>query len=221
MPINRNAIWFKMYDFVISKIIGPIHWKNIYAFFNKGKYYSLSDEDLQRLRDMITHDYYIIATRRKTRLTTYLISLGSFLTTGRFSHYNHVLMNLEDDNATKDIDFKLMEATSEGIHWSTFMEVFDCDSVALLRPKNIQKNEWDGAVDALKLQLGKPYDNAIDFSQTNKGSCVQMVNESLKGMPDYNEKFPNLIKMISKYNRVTPQQYYDCEDFEIAWEVRR
>ena len=221
MSINTNALWFKAYQFVLEKIIAPISWRKLYAVFNHGKYYSLTDEDLAFLRKAIADDYYVIATRRKTHLTTYLIALGSFLTTGRFSHYNHVLMNLEDDKATADIDFKLMEATGSGVHWSTFMEVFDCDSVALLRPKNITPHEWDEAVDAMKHQLGKPYDNGIDFSQSERESCVQMVNESLKGMDDYDQKFPELIAAIKKYGRVTPQQYYNCHDFEVVWEVRR
>lgn len=219
MAINTNALWYKVYKAVLDTL-AKITWVKLRKFFT-GKDYNLTAEDLDFIRKALASNYYVIATRRNTSLTTYIIALGSFITTGKFSHYDHVLMNLEGDNPNADIDFYLMEATGSGVHWSSFMQVFDCDSVALLKPKNITVEDWEGAVVAMKEQLGKPYDDAIDFSQTKRDSCVQMVNDSLMGMPDYNEKFPNLIADIKKYTRLTPQMYYDCPDFEVVFEARR
>jgi hypothetical protein len=220
MSVNTNALWYKAYQFVLD-LLAKITWTRFRNFFI-GKDHTLTDDDLNFIRKSLDSDYYIIATRRNTHLTTYLISIGGFLTTGKFGYYNHVLMNIEGDNPLTDDDFLLMESTGElGVHYTKFMEVFDCDSVALLRPKNTTKQEWEEAVEAMKKDLGKPYDDAIDFSQDKKASCVQMVNDSLEGMHDYNQKFPHLIALIKKYGRLTPQQFYECEDFEVVWEVRR
>lgn len=201
----------------IFNVFAAIKWDKIKGLFNHGKYYSLTEPDLEYLRAALKPNYYIILTRRKNHLTTYLIAIASLITTQKASHYTHALMNVDDGNVKNDEDFMLMEATSKGVHYSSFMEVFDCDSVALLRPKGYTDKKWTKALDALLKQNGKKYDNLFDVSDDTKVSCVEMCYQALK-----QNNLPGLEALMEKHaGNLTPQMLYDCGDFDIVWETRR
>lgn len=212
---------YKTYETVIQKI-SSVNWEKAHAAFNNGRYFDLTDADLEYLRGALAKDYYIILTRRKSHLTTYLISAASMIKTGKFSYWAHSLMNMEGDDPQTDADYRLVEATSPGVHYSTFMEVFDVDSVALLKPKLCSLKEFTFLLDhVLEAQIGKKYDNLFDLADSTHMSCVELVRTALKIIPGYEEKFPHFEAMIKKYGNLTPQMYADCNDFEIVWEARR
>lgn len=211
---------YKAYDHIVDKI-ASVNWSWIKAKFNNGRYYDLTDEDLNKIRQMLKPNYFIILTRRKTHLTTYLIQAMSVIKTGKKSYWTHSVMNMEGDNPIADGDFKLMEATQVGVHWSTFMQVFDCDSVVLLKPKNISLTDWTAAMDKMITEAGKPYDDLFDLADDTHLSCVELVRISLQGIPDYDKKFVHFEEMIKDEGNLTPQMFYDCPDFEIVLEIRR
>jgi len=171
--------------------------------------------------DRFINDYYIIATRRSNQLTTFFINLGHFLLTGKWGYYSHVLMNLEDEVADKS-DFRFIEATGAGTHYSTFDQVFNgVDAVALVKPRNMSLNEWTGALDSVKVHLGKPYDNLFDIKSDLEINCVELIRLALINVPNYHTRFPEFEKLVNKKKKLTPQMFLDCSDFEVVYQIRR
>lgn len=215
---NKNLFWFykKLTDFFAAT-----KWQRTQAVRNNGIYYSLLEEDHNRIRELLKDGYYIILTRRKCHFTTYLIALTSYFATGKMSHYTHALMNVEGD-IDNNMDYKLIEATGEGVHWSTFMQVFDCDSVVLMKPIAVPTESWASVMESVKKELGMEYDLLFDINDASKVSCVEMVWQGLKKLPHYEARFPNLIAIIKKEKgELTPQMLYSCKDMEIVFEIRR
>lgn len=198
--INKIVIW-----------IGNVHW----ASSN-----TLSGLELDEIEKLLTSDYYIILTRRKNHLSTYFVSLLYLFLKFKFGYYAHALMNLEDE-INDPSDFRLIEATGKGVHYSPFDKVFECHSVALLRPKNMTLENWTYVMDKAKKQLGKKYDSLFDLKSDKELSCVELVRVALQTVPDYETKFANFEKMIKENKNLHPQMFYDCEDFYVEYEVRK
>lgn len=211
-----STVWQKGADFVAG-----IHWPRTAAVFNKGVYYSLTEADHDKIRKLLKDNYLIILTRRRSHLTTYLIALISWLKTRTKSHYTHALMNVEGD-LDDALGTKLIEATGEGVHYSTFMQVFDCDSVCFLKPKEIPLEQWTLVLDAVKKEFGYPYDTLFDLQDDAKVSCVEMVYQGIKKLPDWEHHFAELAGLIERSgHELTPQMLYDCGDLELVLEIRR
>lgn len=180
----------------------------------------ISADDLEKIRVLLTKDYYIILTRRKNAVSTYLIGFAQLFLSGRFGYWSHSLMNLEDD-VTTVLDFRLMEATTAGVHYSLFEDVFNVQSVALLKPKAMTIGKWTSVLDTAKSQVGKEYDTLFDIADSTKVSCIELVRVILMKEPDYQEDFKDFEAMIKKDKNLTPQMLYDCSDFEVVFEVKK
>lgn len=193
------------------KFTGKIYWKpdNL-----------LTENDHKKIKELLIPNYYIILTRRNNHLSTYLISFANFVLTGKFSHWSHVLMNLEDEVKTDD-DFLLIEAIGKGVVASPFNRVFDVNSTALLKPKNITIEKWTKILDAAKENLGKPYDNLFDLKNDKAMSCVELIRDALQADPDYSKNFAEFERMICESSNLTPEMFYKCPDFEVVYEIRR
>jgi len=202
--------WNRIRD-KISILIGKIDWapKNL-----------LTEDEKQHIREMLISDYYIILTRNNNHLATYAISLANLFLTGKWSYWGHILMNLED-SIKDDADFRLIEAIGPGVRISTFDSVFDTNSVAFLRPKNMSIEHWTAVLDRAKCYLGRPYDTLFDLKSDTSLSCVELVRNALKGEPNYETDFANFEALIKKSKNLTPQMFYDCEDFVVVHEIRR
>lgn len=196
-------------DWVVITI-GAIHWK-----YRRG----LTEQELKEIKDALIPNYYIILTRRKNHLSTFFVGLASFVVSGKWSHWAHVLMNLEDE-VESDQDFRLIEATGRGIHYSPFNKVFEVHSVALLKPRSMTIDDWTAIMDRAKSNLGKPYDSLFDLKNDQEMSCVELVRAALMADPDYYTSFANFEDMIKTHKNLTPQMFYDCPDFEVVYEVR-
>lgn len=213
-------IWFRKLGAWFLPKISWVTWNGAKAFINNGIFFSLTEDDWNYLEKTLAKNYYIILTRNSTHLSTYLVSLGNRITTGKWGYWGHALMNVEGDDPTIE-EFKLVEATGEGVHFSTFMQVFMCDSVALLKPKGITHDEWLHVMDKLLQQPGKKYDNLFDLANDQELSCVELVRTALQALPNYNTLFANLEEMIAESgNNLTPEMFYTCPDFDIVYEVR-
>lgn len=181
----------------------------------------LTDVDYAILRDALSSDYFIIATRRSNYLTSFFISLGHFILTGKWGYFTHVLMNLED-SVNDDSDFRFIEATTKGTKYSTFEEVFgNVDGVALIKPRTMSLDEWTSCLDAAKLQLGKPYDNLFNVKNDLEINCVELVRIALMALPDYDTRFTNFEKMLKKKKILTPDMFAECDDFHIYHMIRK
>lgn len=181
---------------------------------------SLSEAQRNVLFNLLKPNYYVIMTRRSNHLSTYVICLANLFLTGKMGYYSHVLMNLEDEVQDEN-DFRLIEATGKGVHYSTFDEVFDgVDAVALLKPKHMSILEWTNAMDKVKTELGKPYDTLFDLKSDTALSCVELVRIALMATPGYETKFSHFEKTISKAKNLAPHMFYDSKDFEVVYEIR-
>ena len=202
---QKVQIWF-------IGLLTKIHWNQTAL---------LLEEDNIELKEKFTVDYYIIATRRSNYLTTFFINMGHFLLTGKWGYYNHVLMNLEDEVET-DSDFRFIEATGRGTHYSTFDQVFSgVDAVALIKPKNISLDEWTEALDSIKVYLGVPYDNLFNLKNALEINCVELIHLALRNTKDYDINFAEFEKLVAKKEKITPQMFLDFSDFEVVYEIRR
>ena len=120
-------IWFS-----ISKILSNTTWESFRKKIS-GRKYDLSQENLKDIKTLLAKNYYVILINRKSHFTTYGIGFISFLKTGKWPKYSHSLMNV--DNVTdenKSEEYMFMEATIEGVHWSPFNKIFNCDNVYIL-----------------------------------------------------------------------------------------
>ncbi len=186
-----------------------------------GKYYNLTPEDHDKLFELLKPGYYIILTRRNTHLTTYLIALASRIKEGKFAHYTHALMNCNNEKVRDKHQLTFIEATGKGVGYSFFDQVLDCDSVCLLKPKNVDETEWIDIIDKMYQQYGKEYDTVFDLSESDKLSCVEMVRVALMADPNYEKDFSDFEAMIKKYGNLTPQLFRDSPDFEVVLEIKR
>jgi hypothetical protein len=181
----------------------------------------LTAAELQELRSRLGPHYYILVSQNKNHLSAYLVSLGNFFLTGKWSFWGHVFMNLED-TVSNDGDFRFVEAVAEGVKFSSFEEVMDCNAIALLKPKSMKLEEFTAVLDkAAEMYNGRPYDNLFDLASDSNLSCVELIRNILKQEPNYEVDFSNLEAMIAKRKNLTPQMFYDCPDFEVTYEIRK
>lgn len=201
----------------ILSFCSDINWTPIKKAIT-GRAFDLTIEEQNIIKSKLVNNYYIMLLRRKTHLTTYLIELGELIKTGKLGYWSHTFCNIEDAVNAPD-DYKLVEATKIGVHYSKFDDVFNCDSVVLLKPKNMLHEEYTKMLDDCLAQLGKPYDFILDVSDASRVSCVELIYQAIL-MNKSEDKFPSLIKMVTDLKNLTPDMLYTCGDFEIDYEVR-
>lgn len=203
-----STLLYRLYHWV-AMIPGKISWGNKTA---------ITTEHKKELAKLFASGYYVILTGSKTHLSSIVVSLLSWIKTGVWANYSHALMNCDNiTDPANTTEFKFMEATSKGVHYSTFDEVFRCDSVCLLTPKNIDNEEWTKIIDALLLQKGKPYDDLFDLSDSTHISCVELVLNAFKAV-NYEQEFTDLARLIKDEGNLIPQMYRSCIDFTVKYE---
>lgn len=188
--------------------LGKIHWPAKAV---------LSAEEQEIIRESLVSDYFIIVTRRQNHFSTFMTGIAHFFLTGRWGYWSHVLMNVEDE-VRSDADFRLIEAIGTGVQYTPFEQVFDCTAMALLKPKHVTLKEFTDLLDARAASyLGRKYDTLFDLKQDNEVSCVELIRDVLKTIPDYDTKFAAFEALISKRKNLDPQMFAECEDFELVY----
>lgn len=208
---------------IIAPLFSLVSWRSIRALFNGGKFFNLKPEDWKELQSKLSKDYYIILTRSNDHLSSIVVPWGHRFLTGKKGYWSHALMNLEQ-STKPDIEtgFQLIEATSKGVHFSNFFDVFECDSAVLLRPAGLKIRDWTNVFETLLQQEGKKYDNFMDLKSDKAVNCVELVRMALQSLPDYDKRFANFEELIQKYEgNLTPDMFYECEDFVVVFEARR
>ncbi len=222
----------KILDFISLKIIGPINFNRL-VFLFEGKYYNLTSEDRDKCKDLMESARYIWLSRRKTHLTTYLISLADFalgiiqwikrkqaFPKLNFSKYTHAFFNIDDD--------LLLEAIGKGVIESYFDDVFDCDWICAAKISGLHDHEWEAisirmASNGLK-QLGKKYDTIFNLDSDNELSCIELIRVMIVeaiGNDRYAETMMDFQSLIQKSGNLTPQMLRDSNSFEVILEIKR
>ena len=206
-----KKIFKKIMDFLVKKV-GAIHWKTKKV---------ITEADKQKIKELLAANYYIIATRRSNFLGSFCVRLAHFLVTGRWGYYSHVLMNLEGE-VSNDEDFRLVEAVTKGVKYSTFNEVFNgVSAVALIVPKDMRPEEWSEVFERAKMSVGKPYDTMFDYKNDNALSCVELVRNALMSLKNYYFRFSHFEATIANAKTITPQMFLESPNFEVVFEVRQ
>lgn len=191
--------------------LGSIHW---------GTRMTLDADQHYVIEELLRKDYYIILTRRRNHFSTFMTGAGHFFLTGRWGYWSHVLMNVEDE-VRSPADFRLVEALGTGVQYTPFDEVFNCTAVVLLKPKGISLSEFTELLDAEAASyIGRSYDTLFDLKNENAVSCVEVVRNVLKKLPDYDTKFANFEKAIANRKNLTPEMFFECPDFEVVYRAR-
>ncbi len=185
-----------------------------------GRRFNLQVDDIIRISNMLGNDYYLILTRKNAHLSTYMVNLGHFIKTGKWGYWSHILMNV-DNSVDKADKFLFAEATGIGVHTSKLMEVFNCDSVCLLKLKGYTVKEFTECVDDYMDDLGKGYDCVFNMLDSKKMSCVEFVRDQLMHLSHYDERMTQFEELVSRQKSITPDMFYECEDFEVVLEIRR
>lgn len=180
----------------------------------------LSKEEKEELIKLLASGYYIILTGNKYHLSSLMVKLMTFMKTWKWTRYSHVFMNCDFMDDPNQVDkFKFVEATVTGVHYSTFDEVFDCDTVCILTPSNMPNKEWSNVIDKLLFYHGRPYDDLFQLSEESSISCVELVRNALKGGdPDYHKNFSHLEQLIQWEGNLMPHMFRECIDFKLVYE---
>jgi len=198
----------------ISTLVGKLNWE-------VDKDDTLTSYERHKIYGLLKDNHCIILTRHAGHFSTYAISFAHIFLTGKWGYYAHALLNLENE-VKHDGDFRFIEATGKGVHYSDFMEAFDrqTGSVALLKPKSMSIEKWTAVMDKARTELGKPYDTLFDLANDRALSCVELVRAALQGEPNYATDFANFERMIAKSRNLDPHMFYECPDFEVVYEAR-
>lgn len=204
--------WINAVQYSVVMWIGSIRWKpkNL-----------ITPSVQQVIADKLRDNYYIMLTHRKSHLSTYITCIGTFFCTGKLGYWAHAMMNLEDQvNGVED--FRIVEALGEGVTYTPFEQAVDVNGIVLLKPKHLTIEDWTAILDKAKSDIGKPYDTLFDLTSDQALSCVEFVRNALKAEPNYDKHFAHFEKMIQEsHNQLPPQLFYDCDDFEVVFEVRQ
>lgn len=186
-----------------------------------GTLYGLEEENHQMLRKVLSKSNYIILTKRRWTISSWLILIGSYLLTGKKSYWTHALMNVEGDSGT----VQLMEAVGKGVKISDFYEVFNCDAVTVLRPRIPEgiSVSWEGLNDAAYSHLGKEYDSVADIMDDQMLNCTEYVWKCLRAVKDpaMDIYLHGLVAVFGDKKNLCPQMFYDCGSFEVVYEARK
>lgn len=180
----------------------------------------LTPEEKQKIINLLASGYYIILTGNNYHLSSLFVKFMTLIKLKKKTRYSHVLMNCDFMEKPEDVGrFKFMEATVAGVHYSTFDEVFDCDTVCLLSPTHMKNERWTEVIDALLRYNGRPYDDLFQLADQNYISCVELVRIALMANNEYNENFAKFEEMIIQEGNLLPQMFRDCEDFKVVYEA--
>lgn len=181
----------------------------------------LTDAEKDELAKYLASGYYIILTGENGRLSSLAVQIATYALLGYWSPYSHCLMNCDMvSDPSQRSQFKFMQATTVGVGYATFDDIFNnSDYVCLLTPKKIQNDQWSSVIDALIEENGKPYDDLFNLADSTKVSCVECVLDAFKALPDFDKVFGALERMIQHKSNLVPAMYRACPNFEIAYET--
>lgn len=202
-------IWYKPYHWIAQQV-PKVTLRNRKP---------LSEYEKKRLAELLASGYYIIVTSHDYHLSSQVVRLMSWIKSGKRARFSHVLMNVDFLDDPKEIhEFKFMEATVKGVHYSKFDEVFDCTDFALLSPKNVKNEHLTEILDNLVEQEGKEYDDLFQIADETKMSCVELIRYALKSDQAYEMVFPKLEHIVKTTGNLIPEDFYTCGDFEVVYQ---
>jgi hypothetical protein len=205
-------LWYKPYHWVAQKIPKV-------TLRNRNP---LTEEEKKKLAELLASGYYIILTSHNYHLSSWFVRWMYFFKFWNKAEFSHVLMNVDYLDKPEELQqFKFMEATYTGVHYSKFDEVFDCTNFALLSPKMVSNITFTNVIDALVKQEGKEYDDLFQLADESKMSCVELIRYAFrKSFNDdriYNACFPKIEEIIRIEGNLFPESFINSGDFVVVY----
>ena len=205
---NYSTLLYRAYHW-LAQIPPKVTWSSKHL---------VTDGDKELLAEKLASGYYVILVGNRSHLSSIIVSFLSWIKTGKWAKYNHVLMNCDNiEDPAQRGGFKFVEADVKGVVYTTFDQVFECDYVCLLTPCGIENSEWTSIIDGLIKQIGTPYDDLFDLADSTHVSCVEVVLNALEASGNDKELL-SLKLMIAAEGNLIPQMYRDCADFKVEYE---
>lgn len=222
---TRRTILETFSGFIVG--LARVTWCSWKALFNHGVYWKLKESDHNELRRKLASGYYIILTAGHPSLSGTGVKLATFFKNGFWPKFTHALLNVDSlEDPLHSHEFRFVEANQYGVVYTSFMGVFDCDIVALLRPKGFTEEQWEQALMRAKDNVGKGYDTLFDIFDDKEMSCVEVVRDALiHSFPTYTEykkNFANFEALIEKNGwDLIPEMYFQSDDFTLELFIDR
>lgn len=214
------SIFKKIYELILD-LIANTTWRGLRTLIY-GKPYSLDLADWKSIHSILSSGYYIILTADKSHASSWAVRILGLGFMGKISDYSHALVNIEPEQDTYSYsEFKFVEAIGTGVKISEWEEVFNCDTVCILKPKYYSVEELNFALSTAYTQVGKKYDKYFNLNEGSELSCVEVVRQQLKQLPYYDERMRVFEFMIANYGQLTPQMFRNCPDFEVLLEIKK
>lgn len=183
-----------------------------------GYHFNIELSDWPLIEEVLDTGYFIILTADKCSLSSWGVKALHFALTGKFASYSHALVNVEGEPPEP---YKFVEALNAGVKASTFIEVFSCDAVCILKPKYYSLEQLNATVGEAMVNIGKKYDKKFNYQDDAEMSCVEVARARLKSLPNYETEMRVFEHMIKTEKNLTPQMFRDCPDFEVLLEIKR
>lgn len=202
----------KLWSAVVDKV-GALQWEWLMPPKLDRSHHALICQVLSR-------GNFVILTRRRAHMSTYLVGIGHWFLTGRWGYWSHVCMNVEPDDLDLASSVRIVEAVGAGVRISGFYDVFDCDSVKILRPLIHEGFEWEDVIAQALKSVGRPYDDFFDLSDAEAQSCVEVFWQAMKEDTRFRERFHGLVAQVEREKNLTPSMFEECGSFETMLEIR-
>ncbi len=216
MDMNYNGLPYRMLH-GITRVISSINWD--WGRKMLGGKYQVTDAEKDYIRDLLRIQPCFILIENRSFLSGYLVRMLSWLTTGKWVKYTHVLMNFDVGLGSHPDGFLLIESTNSGVHFSTFDHVFECDNVCLTTV-DLTHFEWLQVRMGLAKQLGKSYDDWFDLQDNTHVTCVEMCWDALDELDNRDEVFPTFVQKIARYNQINPEDFRDSDEIILIYETK-
>jgi hypothetical protein len=199
----------------LLKLLAKIRWEWFVKLFKKPSY-AILDNELE-IKRYLVKGYYGIAIFDPYSLSSLFVVISTWILTGKIPKYTHILMNVEPENAEHN-DFRFVEATSKGYHYSDFKTALGhAKRIALLTPKYYTQEQVDTTVSVAYEKIGADYDFKFNEQDFKDLTCCETYWYRLQKLPFSDDNF-RCLKMLMEYEgNLTPQMFL-CPDFRIVKE---
>lgn len=200
-----------------TRMISAINWHWCRKML--GGKYRVTEAEREYIRSLLSIQPCFILIEDRSYLSSYLIRILSWITTGHWPKYTHILMNIDAGFDSHPDGFVLIESTNSGVHLTSFDVVFACDNVCLTTV-DISRAEWDKVQIGLAKQMGKNYDDWFDIHDNTHVTCVEMCWDAFRDLDNRTGIFPTLMSRIAKHNQLTPEDFLHAREIILVYETK-
>lgn len=202
----------------LAKAVAGVKFTTVLDNIKKKISPKISNDAKDQIKELMRTGHYVFLTSDKNSLSSFLVSLMTFIKIGKWPSYTHAFLNVDVWGNENELDF--VEGVYPKVKHSKFDEVFDCSNVCVLKATNLDSTEWERVTKEAMSHVGRSYDSAFDIKDATRLSCVETVYLALASVPDAHQQFPDFLKRVQEVGNIAPQMYRDSPDFEVMLEFK-